>query len=105
MQNLPERQRGGRTEGLVLTQSLGQLDPGSGRIGDEGHGNLHVLDLPVRAIELDAFRLQSLAERLEVLDLETDVIEAPSACADDARRLGETDAYARQVHDLEAPAH
>src|SRR5436190_22967349 len=70
---------------INLPQTVGELDIRAPRILDEGDGDVQRRDLRVRPIELDALCFELLAERLEVLHLETNVIEHAPARADDRR--------------------
>ena len=83
----------------------GQLDVGAPRIGEERDRRRRVRNLRVRPIELDAGRLELLAERLEVLHLEAEVIERAPLRAD-GRRVGlrERQVHARQIGGVELPA-
>src|SRR6267143_7023701 len=66
-----------------LVQSLGQLDVGAPRILDEGDGDAERVNFGIRALQLDALCLQLLAELLEVLHFEADVIDRAALRPDD----------------------
>src|SRR5262245_46345131 len=71
---------------MNLPQSVGELDVRAPRILNECNCDVKGWNLRVRSIQLDALRFELLAERLEVLHLETNVIEHAPARADDRRR-------------------
>src|SRR6476620_5847841 len=71
---------------IDVPQTVGEPDIRAPRILDERDGDVQRRDLRVWPIELDALRFELLAERLEILHLETNVIEHSPARADDRRR-------------------
>src|SRR5688572_6489264 len=73
-------------------QTLCQFDSCAHGIDDEGELQPELSDLAVRHLEGDAGGFQLLAERLEPLDLEADVIDcaAPGRCLS-IRRLNDVD--------------
>src|ERR1700704_6379283 len=66
-----------------LVQSLGHLDVGAPRVLDEGDCDAERGVLGIRALQLDALRLELLAELLEVLHFEADVIDRAALRPDD----------------------
>src|SRR5204862_7640440 len=66
---------------LIFVVALGELDVDPGWIRDVRGVEANLGNLPVWLIELDAFGLELLAERFQVLDLESDVIDRASSRA------------------------
>src|SRR6185503_10710873 len=60
---------------LLARETFREFDPGPGGIDQKGDLQPDAWNVPKRALEGDAVGCEFLAERLEVLHLETDVIE------------------------------
>src|SRR3954451_20965816 len=76
------RSRWGWLAASVLVVGLGQLDVYAGGVGDVGDVETDRRHVTERHVELHAARFELLAECLEVLHLEADVIDRPALGAD-----------------------
>src|SRR3972149_7691502 len=75
--------------GLQSGKTLGQLDIGSPGVEEKGDRHFELGPFGVRPVESHSLRLQLLAQGLQSLDFEADVIDgAPFRAGDLARRRG-----------------
>src|SRR4051812_48124807 len=90
---------------LHLRETFGELDVGSPGIREESDGDSHARYLPIGRIELDASVLQFLRERLQIADLEADVVEGAAFGGGSFRiGLGEGEIDAGEVGGFEPAA-
>src|SRR5262245_10540083 len=71
---------------LHLVETIGELDVGAPGIADERDSDVQRGDRRVRPFELDAHAFELLAERLEPLHFEADMIERSTLRPDDRIR-------------------
>ena len=60
---------------LQLVQTLSEFDVSSPGVRQEGETGSEIRPIDVRPVELDAISLEFLAEGLQVVDFETDVVK------------------------------
>src|ERR1700676_96652 len=92
-------------KGLQLVQAFVQLDISAPGIRDKRERNPQIRARSIGHIELDPGGFSLLAKRLQVLDLETDMVESPafsSYCWSVGFR--ERQVHARQIRRLELPS-
>src|ERR1700693_3802148 len=90
---------------LEPRQAFSQLDVGPPRIREKGDGNTERRNLSIRHVKLHTRSLKLLAERLQILDLEPDVIErAPFRAHYGRLGFGEAEVHARHIGGLKLAA-